>query len=105
VWIEVRVREAEIGFAEEMAFLARCRGVGYAREVQGVYALGLPARSAAKAYGQKRNLHALGPPLILAMKLDGKLNEWPDNGEAPRTLVSSKPCAESGTLEYLLHLL
>lgn len=88
--IEVRVREAEISYAEEIAFLARCGGVGYAGEVQGIYALGL---------------HALRPPLVLAVKLNGKLNKWPGDAEAPCILVSSELCAESGALEYPLHLL
>ena len=50
--IEVRVREAEISFTEEMAFLARRGGVGYAGEVQGIYTLGLPASLAAKGTGR-----------------------------------------------------
>jgi hypothetical protein len=81
-----------------MAFLARRGGVEYAEEVQGIYALGLPASLAAKAYGDR-------PPLVLAVKLDGKLNKWPGDAEAPCILVSSELCAESGALEYPLHLL
>ena len=39
------------------------------------------------------------------MKLDGKLNKWPDDAGASCILVSSKLCAERSAIEYLLHLL
>jgi len=63
--IKVRVREAEISFTEEMAFLARRGGVGYAGEVQGIYALGLPASLAAKAYGESGTYTLSGRHLSL----------------------------------------
>lgn len=46
--VEVRVREAEVGFAEERTFLGRRQGVGDAGEVEGVDGLGLPRRSATR---------------------------------------------------------
>lgn len=90
MWIKVQVQKAEIGFAEEMAFLAWRGGVGYAGEVQRVYALGL---------------YALRPPLVLTVKLNSKLNKWPGDAKALYVLVSSELCAESGALEYPLYLL
>ena len=98
VRIEIRVREAEISLAEEMAFHARCRGVRY-RERYKEFML----------WDCLRQRHtgrvAPRPPLVLAVKLDGKLNKWPGDAEAPPILVSSELCAESGALEYPLHLL
>ena len=90
--------EAEISLAEEMAFHARCRGVRY-RERYKEFML----------WDCLRQRHtgrvAPRPPLVLAVKLDGKLNKWPGDAEAPPILVSSELCAESGALEYPLHLL
>lgn len=51
------------------------------------------------------DLHALRSPLIIAVKLEGKLDKWPDNAKAPCILISSELCAESSTLEYFLYLL
>ncbi|OAL42851.1 hypothetical protein IQ07DRAFT_312344 [Pyrenochaeta sp. DS3sAY3a] len=82
--VEIRVREAKIGLAKEIAYLARCRGVRYAGKVRRVYALGLPARS----------------PFVTTVKFDSKLEKWPGNAKAPCGLISSKLCAKSGSLEY-----
>lgn len=65
MWIKVRVRKAEIGFAEEMAFLARRRGVRYAGEVQRVYALGLSASLAVKIYRESGTYTLSGRHLSL----------------------------------------
>jgi len=70
----------------------------------GLY-FGIAYKISGKDTKQELDLHALKPPLVLAVKFNSKVNEWPDDTEAPCILVSFELCAERCALEYPLHLL